>query len=84
MSTDPRENQGFEQTLDQLEVIVQRMEQGDLPLDEALQEFERGIQLVKAGQAKLDQAEQKVRILLADESGNGQLQPVSPDKETDK
>ena len=84
MSTDPRENQGFEQTLDQLEIIVQRMEQGDLPLDEALQEFERGIQLVKAGQAKLDQAEQKVRILLADESGNGQLQPFSPDKETDK
>ncbi len=68
----------FEATLEELEQIVQQMEQGDLPLDESLKQFERGIQLVRAGQAKLTQAEQKVRILLANQDGEEQLVPFDP------
>jgi exodeoxyribonuclease VII small subunit len=48
----------------ELEALVARLEQGDLPLEEALQQFERGITLAKACQKALKAAEQKVEILL--------------------
>ena len=67
----------FDATLDELETIVQQMEQGELPLEEALKQFERGVQLVRAGQQKLNQAEQKVHILLA-EQGEERLAPFTP------
>ncbi len=41
----------------ELEQIVTRLESGDLPLEEALNEFERGVQLARQGQAKLQQAD---------------------------
>lgn len=40
------------------------METGNLPLEQALTQFEQGIQLAKQGQAKLNQAEQRIQILL--------------------
>lgn len=54
----------FEQALAQLEAIVEQLEQGDLSLDESLQQFERGVQLTRTCQSALKQAEQKVEILL--------------------
>lgn len=63
------ENLSFEQSMQELETIVNQMEQGELPLEEALQSFERGIQLARHSQQKLKQAEQKVHILM---SQNGQ------------
>lgn len=56
----------FETSLNELEQIVTRLESGDLPLEEALNEFERGVQLARQGQVKLQQAEQRVQILLSD------------------
>ena len=47
--------------------IVSRLESGELPLEEALNEFERGVQLARTGQQTLQQAEQRVRILLNDD-----------------
>ena len=41
-----------------------RLESGELPLEDALNEFERGVQLARQGQQKLQQAEQRVQILL--------------------
>jgi exodeoxyribonuclease VII small subunit len=67
----------FDATLDELEGIVQQMEQGELPLEDALKQFERGIQLVRAGQLKLTQAEQKVQILLS-EQDHSELVPFEP------
>lgn len=67
----------FDATLDELEGIVQQMEHGDLPLEEALKQFERGIQLVRTGQQKLSQAEQKVQILLSEQESE-QLLPFDP------
>lgn len=58
------ENMTFEATLDELDSIVEQLEQGDLALEEALKQFERGIVLAREGQAKLTQAEQRVSILL--------------------
>ena len=54
----------FETTLTRLEAIVTRLENGDLPLEEALKEFENGVQLAKLGQERLQQAEQHIQILL--------------------
>ncbi len=54
---------GFEATIAELEALVARMEAGDLPLDEALRSFERGIQLTRECQAALQAAQQRVQIL---------------------
>jgi len=54
----------FEQSLSQLEALVEKMEQGDLPLDAALQAFEEGVKLTRECQSILDQAEQKVQMLV--------------------
>ncbi|WP_273384120.1 exodeoxyribonuclease VII small subunit [Actinobacillus porcinus] len=54
----------FETTLSQLETIVSRLENGDLPLEDALKEFEAGVKLAKIGQECLQQAEQRIQILL--------------------
>ncbi|OCG09111.1 exodeoxyribonuclease VII small subunit [Gilliamella sp. wkB178] len=58
----------FEETLKQLETIVAQLEGGDLPLDEALNEFEKGVKLARAGQQQLQQAEQRIQILLTENS----------------
>jgi exodeoxyribonuclease VII small subunit len=54
----------FEQALAELEGLVERLERGDLPLDEALKAFERGVALTRHCQASLQAAQQKVEILL--------------------
>jgi exodeoxyribonuclease VII small subunit len=54
----------FEQALGELEAVVEKLEHGELPLDEALRQFERGIELARSCQASLKQAEQRVEILL--------------------
>lgn len=54
----------FEQSLSELESLVQALESGDLTLEEALSTFERGIQLTRSCQTALKSAEQRVRILL--------------------
>jgi exodeoxyribonuclease VII small subunit len=54
----------FEQALSELESLVQRLERGDLPLDEALKHFERGVALTRHCQTSLKAAQQKVEILL--------------------
>ena len=48
--------------------------------EEALNEFERGVQLARQGQAKLQQAEQRVQILLSDNE-DASLTPFTPDNE---
>jgi exodeoxyribonuclease VII small subunit len=54
----------FEQALGELEAVVERLEHGELPLEESLKQFERGIELARSCQASLKVAEQKVEILL--------------------
>lgn len=55
---------GLEKSLEQLEALVTRLESGDLPLEQALKEFEHGVKLTRQCQAALQEAEQKVEILL--------------------
>jgi len=54
----------FEQLLQELEVLVTQLESGDLPLNEALATFERGVRLTRECQAALSSAQQKVQLLL--------------------
>jgi exodeoxyribonuclease VII small subunit len=69
----------FEQSMRELETLVERLEQGDLPLEEALKQFERGVALTKACQAALKAAEHKVEILLKGPGASGE--PVIADFE---
>lgn len=80
MSNNTSDNQSFEQTISELEAIVNEMEQGDLPLHEALKKFERGIELSRLSQKALVEAEQKVKIL-TEQNGDTQLQDFTPEQE---
>lgn len=53
----------FEQSLDELEKLVARMEEGDMSLDDSLKSFERGISLYRNCQTALEQAELRVKLL---------------------
>jgi exodeoxyribonuclease VII small subunit len=64
----------FEKALEELESLVERLERGDVPLDEALRTFERGVALTRQCQARLQAAQQKVEILLK-RGGEAELQP---------
>ena len=78
--TKKSDSPSFEETLSELNTIVDEMENGDLPLHVALEKFERGIALSRQGQKSLEQAEQKVKILL-NEQGEDRLQPLHDDKQ---
>jgi exodeoxyribonuclease VII small subunit len=54
----------FEHCMAELEALVERLERGDLPLEESLKQFERGVVLARACQTALKAAEQKVEVLL--------------------
>ena len=60
----PADSLDFEKSLTELEQIVERLELGELSLDESLKQFERGVALTRSCQSSLQQAEQKVEILL--------------------
>lgn len=69
----------FEAGLDQLEAIVKEMESGDLPLERALELFERGTKLSEACRKQLEEAETRIEILTR-RAGEMQPQPFRPDK----
>lgn len=57
------ETPSFEQAMQELEALVERMEKGDLTLEESLKDFERGVALTRICQNALRDAEQKVQLL---------------------
>lgn len=65
--------EGLEQALKDLEQIVVNLEKGDLPLAEAIRQFERGVELTRRCQTVLKEAEQKVQVL-----SDGMLEDVDP------
>ena len=71
----------FETALAELEALVEKMEQGELSLDESLQQFERGVQLTRSCQQALKAAEQKVQILL-EKDGEQSLERFDSDLES--
>src|ERR1700723_3380212 len=74
-----QETPDFETALRDLEELVERLEHGDLPLEESLAAFERGIMLTRACQSALKEAEQKVEILLK-KAGEPAVEDFMPDE----
>jgi len=74
--------QKFEDALRVLEAIVEKLERGDLSLDEALTAFEEGVTLVRHLGDKLTEVEKRVEILTRDSGGIFQLEPVTEDEES--
>ncbi|HEB94724.1 MAG TPA: exodeoxyribonuclease VII small subunit [Gammaproteobacteria bacterium] len=72
----------FESALAELEILVNRMEQGETSLEASLQDFERGIELTRACQTALQEAEQKVQILLDKDTGVVDFEPRDPQTES--
>ena len=73
----------FEQSMKQLEQIVQELEDGDLPLEKAIKKFEEGMKLTKLCSAKLDETEKKISVLLKNAEGQMAERPLVPEDETD-
>lgn len=71
----------FEQSLEELENIVKRLETGELKLDDALSAFETGIRLSRECQSALQEAEQRVKTLVEDQQGTLVEKPFTPDAE---
>lgn len=71
--------QTFEQAIKQLEQIVQELESGDLPLEQAMKKFEEGIQLSKFCSKKLDETERRITLLIQDKDGNLSETPFDAD-----
>ena len=68
----PADTLDFEAAVSELEAIVQRMESDDLPLEDSLAAYKRGVELIRAAQTRLAVAEQQVRLL-----EDGVLKPLA-------
>ena len=70
MSTPTDPPPSFEAALQRLESIVQRLEKGELPLEESLVLYEEGVRLARLCHGKLEEAEGKIELLLKDSRGD--------------
>ena len=79
--TDSREERPpFEEAMAELETLVRRLEQGELPHEESLAAFERGMALVRSLAARLEDVAQRVEVLLRASDGSLVTRPL-PDEE---
>jgi exodeoxyribonuclease VII small subunit len=79
--SEPARKQDFEQSLIRLEEVVRKLESANLPLDQAMQLFEEGMQLSRDCQKQLEQAEARVEILLKKAGGEMAAEPFEPEGE---
>lgn len=70
----------FEESMKRLEEIVQRLESGEMSLEDSLQVFEEGMQLVAFCSRKLDEAEKKVTLLVRKQEGGIMERPFEPEQ----
>lgn len=81
----------FEQALEALETLVERLEKGELTLEESLKLYEEGIRLSRLCHGKLEEAEGKIEMLLKDArgepaldaKGNPKTKPLAPPEDQD-
>jgi exodeoxyribonuclease VII small subunit len=70
----------FEEALAELEGVVRRLEQGELPLEDSLAAFERGMALVKQLSTRLEAIERRVEVLLKQDDGSLVVRPLDDDE----
>jgi exodeoxyribonuclease VII small subunit len=75
LAMSPGEDEGFDRVLARLAAAVEKLEQGNLTLEESLRIFEEGVTLARRGHALLDAAEQRVEILVRGEAGADTVAP---------
>lgn len=75
-----KEELDFEESLKALETLVQKMEQGELSLQQSLEAFEEGVKLTRACQQQLESAEQRVQVLV-EKNGEVTATPLDPEKD---
>ena len=72
---------GFEDDLKKLENVVERLERGDLTLDESVKLFEEGVKLSNACKTELDKAEGRIQVLVQGKRGAMQVAEMEDDEE---
>lgn len=77
---DSKEALSFEQIVEQLSSVVAQLEDGDLPLEQALRTFEQGVALSRLGTKRLDEAERRIELLLQEAPGV-QTRPYEEEQE---
>ena len=65
-----KSNKSYEESILDLEKIVQRLESGELPLDESVQEFQKGIEISRHCSKRLDEIQKKISVLIENENGD--------------
>ncbi|MBI2210696.1 MAG: exodeoxyribonuclease VII small subunit [Deltaproteobacteria bacterium] len=76
-------NKKFETALEELEKVVERLESGELSLEDSLAAFEEGVRLVKYCNQKLTEVEKKIELLVKDKEGKLQLRALADVGEED-
>jgi len=69
----------FEEAVIELEFVINKLEKGDLTLDESIEFFQRGIELSKYCNKRLDAIEKKISILIEDDKGNIREEDFKPE-----
>jgi len=69
----------FEQSLAELEDIVAKLESGDLPLEDSLELFEKGIKLSRECRSRLTNAERRIEILIKEADGSFAAKQIDPE-----
>jgi exodeoxyribonuclease VII small subunit len=77
----PKKEMTFEAALKRLGEVLDALEHGDLPLEQALATFEEGVTLVRYCHGKLDEVERRVELLLKDEAGRFFTRPFPEEEE---
>lgn len=68
--------QTFEASLNELERIVKQLENGDMPLEESLKLFEKGVRLSRECRERLTNAERRIEVLMKEADGSISLEPL--------
>lgn len=70
-----KKTEQFEESMKKLQAIVEKLERGDLPLEESMESFAEGVRLAQYCHQKLEEAENKVQMLLKDQEGGWGVAP---------
>lgn len=73
----------YKEASTELELIIRSLESGDMELEESLESYTRGVELLKSLRGRLADAEQKVSVLLQDVDGTDRLVPSEPASDAD-
>ena len=78
-----QEERSFEECLEALEKVVERIESGELSLEDSLATFEDGVRLVRSCNRKLNDVERRIEVLTKDSDGRARLQELVDDEPPD-